>query len=282
MTSDPAAAPADDAPQDSNESAESEKPSPPSMPTDADTHDTFVRPSGPVWESAKRRTSAIGIGRIAQLEYLIRTFHPLTEEEFRYIETLINSLHGSKTEGETSLSQIPGTGDVPPLPPPPVEPDGPTKPPPKRPTSQGNPDEPDRRFRDVWIGFVQSVRTLINTSISDLPRFTDQFRQWATQVLKVAESAVVADKLLEAYNATEHRLRELLLMELLGVNEAVEVARQTEPGEKWPTARKILLGTCGTALDSLKDIFSDFLDKNPFVKGILTLFGEGVDMFRGD
>jgi hypothetical protein len=280
MTSEPVDASADDVSQSSNESTESEQPSPFIRPEDRDT-----------WKTAKKYTSGIGTDRLTQLVYLIMKFNPhLTEKEVGFLETLINPTR-PRAETNPSTSSQETSKETPPkkehrreenqsVSQRPDEPEGPNGPNP--PTSHGSPDEFDGRFRDAWIGFVKSIRSLINSSIADLPRFTDQFRQWAAQVLKVAESAAVADKLQEAYIATERQLRELLLIELLGINEAVEVARQTEPGEKWPSARKTLLGVCGTAIDSLKDIFSDFLDKNPLVKGILTLLGEVVGLFRGN
>jgi hypothetical protein len=172
--------------------------------------------------------------------------------------------------GPTSTSPIDNSGgNVPPPDPPPS-------------TAQANPDQPDRRFGDTWIGFVRSIRTLTLDSVASLPRFTDQFRQWASRILTIAESTSVVDALQQAYNSTDHEVRESLLIEYQAFNQAVEVARQTEPGEKWPAARKIMLGIGATAIESLKDIFEEFLKNNPYLKGAIILFSEVLKVFRGD
>jgi hypothetical protein len=154
-------------------------------------------------------------------------------------------------------------------------------PPSNLPTAQDNPDQPDRRFGDAWIDFVRSIRILTLDSIASLPRYTDQFRQWARQVLNKAESTAIVNLLQEAYGTAERQSAELLLGELLGVNEAIEVAKQTETGDSWAVAHKALLGIAGTTVGSIKDIFSDFLDKNPLLKGVITLISELLSIFRG-
>jgi hypothetical protein len=141
---------------------------------------------------------------------------------------------------------------------------------------------PDTRFRDAWIEFIRALRTLINGSIADRPRYTDQWLQWSNATLTAAEDAVIADALQGAYNASlpDRQAADLLLMELLALPPGVNVASQTEPtGERAAAARQGLLGIGKTIITSVKDVFGHFLDNNPKVKSIMTILGEVPDVF---
>jgi hypothetical protein len=141
---------------------------------------------------------------------------------------------------------------------------------------------PDTRFHDAWIEFIRALRTLINGSISDRPRYTDQWLQWSNATLTAAEDAATANALQGAYNASEadRQAADLLLMELLGFPQAVNVASQTEPtGERSAAARQGLLGIGKTIINSSKDVLGHFLDDNPKVKSIMTVLGEVPDVF---
>jgi hypothetical protein len=126
------------------------------------------------------------------------------------------------------------------------------------------------------------LRTLINGSIADRPRYTDQWLQWSNATLIAAEDAVVANALQGAYNVSEadRQAADLLLMELLAFPPGVNVASQTQPpGETSTAARQGLLGIGKTIISSTKDVFGHFLDESPKVKSIMTVLGEVPEVF---
>jgi hypothetical protein len=278
----------DDNSQNVNQSAKSEDPSPDTVPTGTEASDKPA--SHP--QSLEEKIDELSRRKVPRIERhkFILGYNAQTAEDRKYQEKYLKAFDRAiSTAGGASPSQPPDEpdgehGEEGPPSQPPDEQEGAMPPtPPNQPTTENNPDEPDRPFRDAWIGFVRSLRTLITGSIADRPRYIDQFLQWATAVLNAAESAAIADRLQEAYNEAEHRSRDLLLKELLSINQAVAVAAQTEPqGEKSTAAGKNLLRIGKTVVDSIKDIFAKFLENHPLVKGILTLLGEVLDIFRGE
>lgn len=150
-------------------------------------------------------------------------------------------------------------------------------------TQTADASPPDLQFRDAWIAFIRSLRTLVNGSIADQPRYLDQWLQWSEATLTAAEAPDIAEALQGAYGETQTRgtrkAADLLLMELLAYTQAVNVALQTEePGSPRFSARQALFSIGKTVIGSTKDVFGHFLSNRPEVQSIMTVLGEVPDV----
>lgn len=145
-------------------------------------------------------------------------------------------------------------------------------------------------MKDLWIAFVDSVRSLMIASPHD--RGLDQYlpvRDFVTELVKDEQFISLLEKTFIDYPInkntapiSEDRLKtkivEALKMELAAFPVAVEVNRTTSKPDDAPKAwSERWLGKASTVIGSVKDFVSD----SPLKHG-LTVYQEVVDLFKGE
>jgi hypothetical protein len=137
-----------------------------------------------------------------------------------------------------------------------------------------------RPIQTAWLSFTKSVQILLVPQVDDRP--LDQYLAFRNTVLELVQS----EKFLAALNSAwspftdfpQEGSGDALIMELQAFPLAMEVAGATEKPEDAKKWWKKMLGRASTISGSVKDLL-DALP--PEAKMALTLFGELIDLFKG-
>ena len=126
--------------------------------------------------------------------------------------------------------------------------------------------QPDDRSLDQFLGFRDGVLTLVQD-----PPFTSNLESCLKEASSTSDDT----------SGDRNRILNLLQLELDATARAGEVTLSLPETEEKSGLRR-MLGRGSTAVKSLKDILEAFLQKYPLLKGGLTLFGELLDIYKGD
>jgi hypothetical protein len=157
------------------------------------------------------------------------------------------------------------------------------------------PDEPPlTRIENAWLRFVRNLRDVLVVQSDDRP--LDQYLTFRDETLALVESAEFLAELRAAWfdatggdspkayppQAAQRKIVNLVILELESSAREAEIAKQlftNEPEQREASLRKAV-GRGSTVTGSVKDIFEDFMKKNPLLKGGITVFRELLDLFK--
>jgi hypothetical protein len=126
--------------------------------------------------------------------------------------------------------------------------------------------------------FVKAVRSLLSADADHVP--IQHYNTLRNKVFLILEDEKFLAAITKAWNELKPEqddVKDAMLEELRAFSGALESANAEEkknPDVSWWSAS---LGWASTSIGSLKDI----LEETPYVKNVLTLFKEVVDIFRG-
>ena len=137
-------------------------------------------------------------------------------------------------------------------------------------------------IRIDWLNFIEALKSLLVPQQDDRP--LDQYLQFRDAVIALVTSENFLAELHNVWSnhndnnkLLDHKVKELLLLELRAFAPAVAVADlASNPPEKKSWWRS-LLGKAGTTVGSVKDLIPDI----PLLKGGLTVLNELIDIFKG-
>ncbi len=138
-------------------------------------------------------------------------------------------------------------------------------------------------FTRAWKSFVGAAKRLLSGVPKE--RALDPFLSLRDSVLQAAESSQITEALQVAWSKLHEpngspEVAHLVLVEVIAVPAAVDIAEAEEKADKTPSlSKKRLAGIGQTTVDSIRDILTDL---PPLVKAILKVLSEVFDVFWGD
>lgn len=153
-------------------------------------------------------------------------------------------------------------------------------------------NEPNKSspFEDAFFNFINSQERMLANKFGDRP--LDQYIEFRDQVLTLLKSDNFRDELRRALRELtsnsdrgferNEQIVNLLRLELEATARAADIVLAMERSKKRKSWLHKMFGRASTVNGSVKDVFDKILDGYPLLKGGIIVFGELLDIFKGD